>query len=1068
MKKLLTVLFAVGTWATLAFVQSVIPIGVGVADAQVQLSIQPGVQLSWLENTNDTYHLQWSTNPSSTWTDLVAAAGNGLTNTYFDLSPSGARSYQLLDIVPGIPPTTAQPANGGFESGTGSSATGWTVDTAVGGPVYGVRTNDNPHNGSSYNFEVHLASTGAGPVVQFNQSGIPVTGGTVYAFTFYSDQLTGSQGANTQWRILWSPSGDTGYQTFTPGAGSYALFSTSVTAPAGATSATIYFHFAGAAITSQWATIDIDDVVLGSGGSSPGTPTVTNILTVASLPMAQISWPSASGVQYFPQILTGQVSGTWTDSLSAIVGDGTTKSIIIPMTNSATFVRLRIPPVTVLPPTNLHQIPSGTTNSVDVAWTASASPGVTGYRMFYGDASTTTTNTTDLGNVTSTVISGLTSGVTYFVSIITLSPNGQSNPADAAIQVQVSNNSGGVVWSDEFNGSVIDPNTWTYDVGGGGWGNGQFEYDTAQHQNSYITNGNLVIEADVTNYMGNPFTSARMLTQGRFAYMYGDLEARIKLPNTANGLWPAFWMMGNNAGAINWPGCGEVDILEMGSKEGIAQGIQQKLIDAAVHYSNATNGYSNYVTWLIASTDLTLDYHLYKMSWTPTTITFYLDGAQYGSFDITADYLSEFHQPMFPILNIAIGGYDPSYTGVYSPGGVTAPFPAKMYVDWIRLTDNGYTQLYFGDNSAETGNFGVFAGNTPVNDALTYGTGSEPGFEYSSNAALYIWNNMTPSANPPPPSEGDTCWSFDIAAGNWFGMGVFLPNFRNMKNYSDGYLHFDIRATSGDATPMQVGIKSCRGGEFWLPLGADPTNEFTFARDAQWHSVKIPLNRFANTDFRTMSQMFMISSVGNAPAPLNLSIDNVWWEPSGARVTPQNGNFGVYTETASHMNAGSFTLGVQGNFFVWANTMVAGTQHPYEGASDISLTSAPGITWSGMAFTPNQKYNLSAFQYTGCNLEFAMRTTSTAQFTVGMKSGNIDGVGQKWITFWGPGSDPYGFVRDGNWHVVDIPMSAFGPEVDLTAVSQFFEILSTAAPVSNIELDDIHFTNGGVASPPDQ
>ena len=121
-----------------------------------------------------------------------------------------------------------------------------------------------------------------------------------------------------------------------------------------------------------------------------------------------------------------------------------------------------------------------------------------------------------------------------------------------------------------------------------------------------------------------------------------------------------------------------------------------------------------------------------------------------------------------------------------------------------------------------------------------------------------------------------------------------------------------------------------------------------------------------------------------------------------------------------------------------------------------------------MAFTPNIKYNLSAFQYTNCNLEFAMKTTSTTPFMVGMKSGNLDGVGPEMDHLRGPGSDPYGFVRDGNWHVVDIPMSDFGPEVDLTAVSQFFEILSQSAPISNIELDDIHFTNGGVASPPDQ
>ena len=147
--------------------------------------------------------------------------------------------------------------------------------------------------------------------------------------------------------------------------------------------------------------------------------------------------------------------------------------------------------------------------------------------------------------------------------------------------------SAGVVWSDEFNGTVIDSGTWTYDVGGGGFGNGQFEYDTARHENSYITNGNLVIEARRENYLGNSFTSARMLTQGRFAFKYGTLEARIKLPNTANGLWPAFWMMGNNSGGIAWPGCGELDIVEMGSKAGIEQGLQQQKINCALHFSDA-------------------------------------------------------------------------------------------------------------------------------------------------------------------------------------------------------------------------------------------------------------------------------------------------------------------------------------------------------------------------------------------------------------------------------------------------------------------------------------------------
>ena len=166
-------------------------IGTGVVNAQVQISVQSGVELSWLTNTKDTYHLQWSPNPVGAWTDIVAVTGNGTTNTVYDPVPGGTRLYQVLDIVPGTPPVSGNlVTNGGFENGSGATASNWTVDTAAGGPVYGVRTNDSPHSGS-YDFQVYLASTGAGPVVQFNQSGIPVTGGTTYPFTFYANALDG-------------------------------------------------------------------------------------------------------------------------------------------------------------------------------------------------------------------------------------------------------------------------------------------------------------------------------------------------------------------------------------------------------------------------------------------------------------------------------------------------------------------------------------------------------------------------------------------------------------------------------------------------------------------------------------------------------------------------------------------------------------------------------------------------------------------------------------------------------------------------------------------------------------
>jgi hypothetical protein len=311
-------------------------------------------------------------------------------------------------------------------------------------------------------------------------------------------------------------------------------------------------------------------------------------------------------------------------------------------------------------------------------------------------------------------------------------------------------------------------------------------------------------------------------------------------------------------------------------------------------------------------------------------------------------------------------------------------------------------------------------------------------------------------AKPPTPSEGSKCWSFDIVAGNWFGMGVFLPNHRNMKNYSDGYLHFDIKTTSTAA--MRIGIKSSRGGESFLPL-PDEKAEFGFARDGKWHKVSIPLNRFTNIDFHTVHQMFMFA--GDPPSSaLNLSIDNVWWQPGAARPMPKQGNFGVYTETASNKDAGEFAPGVDGDFFIWEKTLVEGTQKPYEGSKSISLKSAPGLNWFGAAFTPNVKHNLTAFRYPKSRLHFAMKTKFSTTFMIGMKSGNVDGIGQKWITF-KSGSDPYGFVRNGKWHVIDIPMSDIAAEVDLSQVSQLFQVLSTTGSISDIEFDDICFTGGG-------
>lgn len=614
-----------------------------------------------------------------------------------------------------------------------------------------------------------------------------------------------------------------------------------------------------------------------------------------------------------------------------------------------------------------------------------------------------------------------------------------------------------VIWSDEFDGIKIDSDIWTYDVGGRGYGNGQLEHNTARSENSYIENGSLVIEARREDYSGNAFTSARMLTQGRFAFKYGSLEARIQLPDTADGLWPAFWMLGNNFPGIAWPNCGEIDILEAGSKAGIQEGKQNERINAALHFSNASDEYEYYTQWIdasdyISTDDLSADFHRYKVEWTPTDLTFYIDDVQFATWDISAAHFDEYHQPHFPILNLAVGGWN--YVEITDPNLITATFPAKMKVDWIRLEDNAYTEVFLGEDVEESGNFGLFTETTPVDSELVYGDDTSTNWPYSDEAALYPWNNMV-ATTPDSTSEGIEAWSFDIAGGDWFGMGLFLPNFRNMKNYSDGTLHFDVK--TGSTAAFKVGIMSSRAGDSYLPIG-DETDEFGFVRDDTWQTVSIPLNRYGNIDFNTVHQMFIV--VGDPPADaLNLSFDNIWWEPSVPRAMPTGGNFGVFTETGDHKNAGEFGLGVDGEFFVWADTLDPTAQDPYEGSESLSFQSAAGLNWFGAAFTPNVKYDLGAFDNPNGKLNFAMKTSSSVTFQIGMKSGNMDGVGQKWITF-EAGNDPYGFARDGNWHQIEIPTSNLVADVDLSQMSQLFQILGTDGPISDIELDDIYYSGG--------
>ena len=241
-----------------------------------------------------------------------------------------------------------------------------------------------------------------------------------------------------------------------------------------------------------------------------------------------------------------------------------------------------------------------------------------------------------------------------------------------------------LVWSDEFNGkngSLPDASKWTYDIGGSGWGNHELEYYTNRPENARIEDGNLVITARQETYAGPDgakfdYTSARLKTQGLFSQAYGRFEARIKLP-AGQGMWPAFWMLGENFGSVGWPKCGEIDIMENVGKElGINHG--------SLHGPSSTNATSDLTATITlpAGQKLSDDFHVYAVEWEPGAARFYLDSNLYATFAAPqwpAGGTWVFDHRFFLILNVAVGGDWPG-----SPDTTTV-FPQTMLVDYVRV-----------------------------------------------------------------------------------------------------------------------------------------------------------------------------------------------------------------------------------------------------------------------------------------------------------------------------------------------------------------------------------------------
>ena len=271
----------------------------------------------------------------------------------------------------------------------------------------------------------------------------------------------------------------------------------------------------------------------------------------------------------------------------------------------------------------------------------------------------------------------------FFASMTLLATLGICQGTTEDLSLQAGETRWTLVWSDEFNGpdgSRPDAAKWKFEIGGDGWGNHELQYYTNRPKNSFILGGNLVIQSLKERFTGSDhitreYTSARMTTQGLFEQAYGRFEARVKIPR-GQGMWPAFWLIGNDFGKIGWPACGEIDVMENIGKE-----------PSTMHGSMHGPGYSGdgdftSVYKLPGGVNFSDGFHVFAIEWEPGIVRFFVDRELYATFTpsrLPAGMKWVFDHPFYIILNVAVGGEWPG------PPDSTTAFPEAMLVDFVRV-----------------------------------------------------------------------------------------------------------------------------------------------------------------------------------------------------------------------------------------------------------------------------------------------------------------------------------------------------------------------------------------------
>ena len=239
-----------------------------------------------------------------------------------------------------------------------------------------------------------------------------------------------------------------------------------------------------------------------------------------------------------------------------------------------------------------------------------------------------------------------------------------------------------LVWSDEFDGAQLDPEVWFFEEGDGsqydipGWGNGELQYYLPD--NASLEDGLLKIEAREESNGPFNYTSARINTRDRFAFRYGRIEARMKLPG-GQGIWPAFWLLAQDSPYGGWAASGEIDIMEAVNLGGAGS----NFVYGTIHYGGEAPANESTGERYFVPTDATAEFHTYAVEWDATEIRWYVDDVLFAMQNMWSstggEFPAPFDVPFYVIFNVAVGGFFPG-----SPNDDTV-FPVTMEVDWVRV-----------------------------------------------------------------------------------------------------------------------------------------------------------------------------------------------------------------------------------------------------------------------------------------------------------------------------------------------------------------------------------------------